>query len=162
MVMEYWGAKGGRGAEVERAVALRLSKGQTINDVQVGFSSFSIDNNNIVNISSARCRYVKIIEHSVQAGLLGVCLGERRRLAVEDRSLWNKFADILPDMMEEIQTFLDVEVTGINAATWRVFSSGLKVALLEPVAAERCARTVTRGDTLSVEYSGGSTLQNSS
>ena len=101
----------------------------------------------------------KIIEHSVQAGLLGVCLGERRRLAVEDRSLWNKFADILPDIMEEIQTFLDVEVTGINAATWRVFSSGLKVALLEPVAAERCTRTVTRGDTLSVEYSGGSSLE---
>ena len=97
----------------------------------------------------------------MQAGLLGVCLGERRRLAVEDRSLWNKFADILPDMMEEIQTFVDVEVTGINAATWRVFSSGLKVALLEPVAAERCTRTVTRGDTLSVEYSGGSTLQTS-
>ena len=103
--------------------------------------------------------YVKIIEHSVQAGLLGVCLGERRRLAVEDRSLWNKFADILPDIMEEIQTFLDVEVTGINAATWRVFSSGLKVALLEPVAAERCTRTVTTGDTLSVEYSGGSSLE---
>ena len=37
MVMEYWGAKGGRGAEVERAVALRLGKGQTINDVQVVF-----------------------------------------------------------------------------------------------------------------------------
>ena len=102
---------------------------------------------------------IKIIEHSVQAGLLGVCLGERRRLAVEDRSLWNKFADILPDIMEEIQTFLDVEVTGINAATWRVFSSGLKVALLEPVAAERCTRTVTTGDTLSVEYSGGSSLE---
>ena len=42
MVMEYWGAKGGRGAEVERAVALRLSKGQTINDVQVVFSNYPV------------------------------------------------------------------------------------------------------------------------
>ena len=45
------GASGGIG----RAVALRLGKGQTINDVQVVFSSYSvlnIDNNKIVNISS--------------------------------------------------------------------------------------------------------------
>ena len=42
MVMEYWGARGGRGAEVERAVALRLGKGQTINDVQVLFSSYPV------------------------------------------------------------------------------------------------------------------------
>ena len=42
MVMEYWGARGGRGAEVERAVALRLGKGQTINDVQVVFSSYPV------------------------------------------------------------------------------------------------------------------------
>ena len=42
MVMEYWGARGGRGAEVERAVALRLGKGQTINDVQVVVSSYPV------------------------------------------------------------------------------------------------------------------------
>ena len=41
-VMEYWGAKAGRGAEVERAVALRLGKGQTINDVQVVVSSYPV------------------------------------------------------------------------------------------------------------------------
>ena len=60
-------------------------------------------------------------------GLLGICLGERRRLLVEDRNLWNKFAEILPDILDEFQTFLDVEVTGVNEATWSKHSSGNRV-----------------------------------
>merc|ERR1719278_1802360 len=56
--------------------------------------------------------------------------------------------------LDEIQTFLDVEVRGINSASWHQFSSGLKLALLEPVDDEKCERTVIDGDTLSVEYQG--------
>ena len=123
MVMEYYGVReNGKGIELEKAVAIQLRKGQTINDVK--------------------------------DGLLGICLGEKRRLLIEDRNLWNKFAEILPDILDEIQTYLDVEVTGINDASWHKYSSGLKLALLETVDNEHCARTVTDGDTLSVEYLG--------
>ena len=123
MMMEYYGVReDGRNFELEKAVALQLKKGQTINDVK--------------------------------DGLLGICLGEKRRLVIEDKKLWNKFAEILPDMLNEIQTFLDVEVTGINEASWQKYDSGLKVAFLEPVASENCARTVQDGDVLSVEYKG--------
>ena len=128
MMMEYHGERGdGKSVESERAVAMKLNrqKGQTINDVQ--------------------------------AGLLGICLGERRRLLIEvsivyshsvlhvpnptqDRNLWNKFAEILPGMLQEIRTFLDVEVTGINDASWVKHSSGLLVAELEVVDDEKCAR----------------------
>ena len=123
MTMEYYGVReDGKSFELEKAVALQLKKGQTINDVK--------------------------------DGLIGICLGEKRRLLIEDRNLWNKFAEILPDMLNEIQTFLDVEVTGINDATWKKFDSGLKVALLDQIPNENCARTVIDGDVLSVEYKG--------
>ena len=58
----------------------------------------------------------------------------------QDRNLWNKFAEILPGMLQEIRTFLDVEVTGINDAAWVKHSSGLLVAELEVVDDEKCAR----------------------
>ena len=123
MMMEYYGVReNGKGIELEKAVAIQLKKGQTINDVK--------------------------------DGLLGICLGEKRRLLIEDQNLWNKFAEILPDILDEIQTYLDVEVTGVNDATWHKYSSGLKLALLETVDKEHCARTVTDGDILSVEYLG--------
>ena len=90
----------------------------------------------------------------VKSGLVGICLGEKRRLLLKDSSLWNKYLEILPGFLDEIQTFLDVEVRGINSASWHQFSSGLKLALLEPVDDEKCERTVIDGDTLSVEYQG--------
>ena len=91
---------------------------------------------------------------NVKSGLVGICLGEKRRLLLKDSSLWNKYLEILPGFLDEIQTFLDVEVRGINAASWHQFPSGLKLALLEPVEDEKCERTVIDGDTLSVEYQG--------
>lgn len=125
MVMEYHGERGdGKSVESEKAVAMKLNKQQ----------GQTINN--------------------VQAGLMGICLGEKRRLLIEDRNLWNKFAEILPGMLQEIRTFLDVEVTGINDAAWVKHRSGLRVAELEVVDDEKCARTVAPGDVLSVEYEG--------
>ena len=92
--------------------------------------------------------------NNVKRGLIGICLGEKRRLLLKDSSLWNKYAEILPGFLDEIQTFLDVEVTGINSASWHKFASGLRMALLEPVEDDKCERTVIDGDTLSVEYQG--------
>lgn len=43
-------------------------------------------------------------------------------------------------MLQEIRTFLDVEVTGINDAAWVKHRSGLRVAELEVVDDEKCAR----------------------
>ena len=62
----------------------------------------------------------------------------------QDRNLWNKFAEILPGMLQEIRTFLDVEVTGINDAAWVKHRSGLQVAELEVVEDENCARFYIR------------------
>ena len=91
---------------------------------------------------------------NVKRGLIGICLGERRRLLLKDTSLWNKYAEILPGFLDEIHTFLDVEVTSINSASWHKFPSGLRMALLEPVEDDKCERTVIDGDTLAVEYQG--------
>ena len=41
--------------------------------------------------------------NDVKDALLGICLGEKRRLLIEDRNLWNKFAEILPEILDEIQ-----------------------------------------------------------
>jgi len=91
-------------------------------------------------------------------GLFGMCLGERRRLVIPQRVLRNKYKQILPGILDSVNTYLEVEVTRINQMTWHKFDSGLHMAMLEPVDSEFCSRTVIHGDTLSVEYEG--TLEN--
>ena len=62
-------------------------------------------------------------------GLLGMCLGEKRRLLIPEKELRNKykevrkragqclcmcFCQILPDILGTVKTFLEAEVTVIN------------------------------------------------
>jgi len=91
-------------------------------------------------------------------GLFGMCLGEHRRLVIPQHVLRNKYKQILPNILDSVQTYMDVEVIKINEKSWHKFDSGLLMAMLEPVANEFCKRTVVDGDTLAVEYEG--TLQN--
>eukprot|EP00092_Neocalanus_flemingeri_P049112 GFUD01056331.1.p1 GENE.GFUD01056331.1~~GFUD01056331.1.p1 ORF type:complete len:410 (+),score=118.67 GFUD01056331.1:39-1268(+) len=91
-------------------------------------------------------------------GLFGMCLGERRRLVIPQHILRNKYKQILPDILDSVKTYLEVEVTKINKMSWHKFESGLRMAMLEPVESEFCSRTVVHGDTLYVEYEG--TLEN--
>jgi len=91
-------------------------------------------------------------------GLFGMCLGERRRLVIPQHVLRNKYKQILPGILDSVQTYLEVEVTKINQMSWHKFESGLLLAMLEPVESEFCSRTVVVGDTLSVDYEG--TLEN--
>ena len=88
------------------------------------------------------------------AGLLGMCLGERRRLLVPQAALTNQFRAVLPGLLDTLNTFLTAELTGLNEMSWTVHRSGLTVALLEPSKDEDCGRTVVEGDTLAVEYEG--------
>ena len=53
-------------------------------------------------------------------------------------------------MLQEIRTFLDVEVTGINDAAWIKHRSGLQVAELEVVEDENCARFYIRQSSIHV------------
>lgn len=124
MEMEYWG-QDRAGREVEMQHALTTKLGQG-----------------------------QAIRSPAGEGLLGMCLGERRRLLIPDRQLRNKYQEILPGILDTVDTFLEVELTGINAMTWHRHSSGLLVAMLEPVEDEYCNRTVARGDILAVEYEG--------
>jgi len=87
-------------------------------------------------------------------GLLGMCLGEKRRLLIPDKELRNKYKEVLPDILDTVNTFLEAEVTGINDMTWHRYSSGLLMSMLEPVDDDYCERTVEEGDTLYVEYEG--------
>jgi len=87
-------------------------------------------------------------------GLLGMCLGEKRRLLIPEKELKNKYKEVLPDILDTVQTFLEAEVTGINRMSWQKFESGLMLSMLEPVDPEYCERTVEDGDTLAVEYEG--------
>lgn len=87
-------------------------------------------------------------------GLFGMCLGEKRKLLIPDKKLRNKYKQILPDILETVNTYLEVEVTGINSMSWHRLRSGLLLSLLEPVEPENCGRTVEEGDTLAVEYEG--------
>merc|ERR1719471_2231578 len=66
----------------------------------------------------------------------------------------NKDREVLPDILDTVQTFLEAEVTGINRMSWQKFESGLMLSMLEPVDPEYCERTVEDGDTLAVEYEG--------
>ena len=91
---------------------------------------------------------------SAGEGLLGMCLGERRKLLIPDKELRNKFEKILPDILTTVNTYLEVEVTGINRMSWHRRDSGLLLSILEPVEDEYCARLVEDGDTLYVEYEG--------
>merc|ERR1712083_671158 len=87
-------------------------------------------------------------------GLLGMCLGEKRRLLIPEKELRNKYKEILPDILETVQTFLEAELTGINRMWHYKYESGLLLSMLEPVEPEFCERTVEVGDTLAVEYEG--------
>jgi len=87
-------------------------------------------------------------------GLLGMCLGEQRRLVIPQEVLKNKYKQILPGILDSVTTYLDVTVTKINQMSWQKLSSGLLMAMLEPVDGEYCRRTVVVGDTLAVEYEG--------
>ena len=91
-------------------------------------------------------------------GLSGMCLGERRRLVIPQHVLRSKYKQILPGILDSVQTYLEVEVTIINKMWWHKFESGLVMAMLEPVESEFCNRTVVVGDILSVDYEG--TLEN--
>ena len=68
-------------------------------------------------------------------GLLGMCLGEKRRLLIPEKELRNKYKEveragivfsyfnislfqILPDILDTVQTFLEAELTGINRMSW--------------------------------------------
>jgi len=90
----------------------------------------------------------------IPVGLLGMCLGEKRRLLIPENILRNKYKQILPDILDLVNTFLDVEVTAINRMTWHRYKSGLLLAMLEPVDPEYCFRSVEEGDTLYVDYEG--------
>jgi len=96
----------------------------------------------------------QVIRISQGEGIIGMCLGERRRLVIPQQILQNKYAKVLPGILEMVTTYLEVELTAINGMTWKKFDSGLLLALLEQVEPENCARTVTHGDTLAVEYEG--------
>jgi len=87
-------------------------------------------------------------------GLLGMCLGEKRRLLIPEKELRNKYKEILPDILDTVQTFLEAELTGINRMSWHKYESGLLLSMLEPVDPAYCERTVEDGDTLAVEYEG--------
>ena len=87
-------------------------------------------------------------------GLFGMCLGEKRRLLIPQSVLRNKYKQILPGILDSVDTFLDVQVTRINDQSWHQQQSGLLMAMLEPVESEYCSRTVVEGDTLAVEYEG--------
>ena len=67
-------------------------------------------------------------------GLLGMCLGEKRRLLIPEKELKNKYKEVgvsvclfylytlfqvLPDILDTVQTFLEAEVTGINRMFWQ-------------------------------------------
>ena len=91
-------------------------------------------------------------------GLFGMCLGEHRRLVIPQHVMRNKYKQILPGILDSVNTYLEVQVTKINQMSWHKFESGLLMAMLEPVESEYCSRTVVAGDTLAVEYEG--TLEN--
>ena len=91
-------------------------------------------------------------------GLFGMCLGEHRRLVIPQHVMRNKYKQILPGILDSVNTYLEVQVTKINQMSWHKFESGLHMAMLEPVDSEYCSRTVVAGDTLAVEYEG--TLEN--
>jgi len=94
--------------------------------------------------------------HGQGEGIIGngMCLGERRRLVIPQQILQNKYAKVLPGILEMNTTYLEVELTAINGMIWKKFDSGLLMALLEQVEPQHCAREVTHGDTLAVEYEG--------
>jgi len=91
-------------------------------------------------------------------GLFGMCLGEQRRLVIPQAILRNKYKQILPGILDSVNTYLEVHVSRINDMSWHQFQSGLHMAMLEPIESEFCSRTVVDGDTLAVEYEG--TLEN--
>jgi len=91
-------------------------------------------------------------------GLFGMCLGEQRRLVIPQAIMRNKYKQILPGILDSVNTYLEVHVSRINKMSWHQFQSGLHMAMLEPIESEFCSRTVVDGDTLSVEYEG--TLEN--
>lgn len=123
MVMEYVGnAEGDKTVEMERAVTVRVGRGQTI--------------------------------HLKGEGLLGMCLGERRRLIVPTDIIRNEYKQVLPDLAVGVTTYLNIELVKLNTAVWETFPSGLLLALLEPVPDRQCGRTVIDGDRLAVEYEG--------
>ena len=66
-----------------------------------------------------------------------MCLGEKRRLLIPEKELRNKYKEvrqteqamcfltltsplyqILPDILDTVQTFLEAELTGINRMSW--------------------------------------------
>merc|ERR1740137_225338 len=91
-------------------------------------------------------------------GLFGMCLGEQRRLVIPQAIMRNKYKQILPGILDSVNTYLEVHVSRRNDMSWHQFQSGLHMAMLEPIESEFCSRTVVDGDTLSVEYEG--TLEN--
>ena len=63
-----------------------------------------------------------------------MCLGEKRRLLIPEKELKNKYKEVgfslcffylytlfqvLPDILDTVQTFLEAEVTGINRMSWQ-------------------------------------------
>jgi len=93
------------------------------------------------------------VERNVHVWLEGMCLGERRRLAVAPE-VREKFRHIFPKMGKQPIMEFEVELHRINLMHWETFKSGLQLAMMEPVQDEYCARTVIYGDTLAVEYEG--------
>lgn len=92
--------------------------------------------------------------HLKGEGLLGMCLGERRRLIVPTDIIRNEYKQVLPDLAVGVTTYLNIELVKLNSATWEKFPSGLLVALIETVGERQCGRTVIDGDQLAVEYEG--------
>lgn len=68
--------------------------------------------------------------------------------------LQNKYKNVLPGLLDTVDTYLEVEVVRINKMWWDKLPSGLNLAMLEPLKPAYCARTVVEGDTLAVEYEG--------
>jgi FKBP-type peptidyl-prolyl cis-trans isomerase len=75
-------------------------------------------------------------------------------LLTDDDAVRNAYKAVLPDLAVGVTTYLNIELVKLNTATWEQFSSGLLLALVEPVSERRCARTVVDGDRLAVEYEG--------
>ena len=64
-----------------------------------------------------------------------MCLGEKRRLLIPEKELKNKYKEVgfslrffyltilffqvLPDILDTVQTFLEAELTGINRMSWQ-------------------------------------------
>jgi len=93
------------------------------------------------------------VERNVHVWLNGMCLGERRRLAVAPE-VRQKFSKIFPKMGKHPIMEFEVELHRINLMHWETFNSGLQLAMMEPIQDEYCPRTVIYGDSLAVEYEG--------